>query len=309
MGWLELIAAIAGSAAGEAASSMDQGEVMRLIKGVSDEFGRIDVPKLQQLLLQKQSDTRLAGIKDDPTYRAQQNAADAQLNDVIGGGGLTIADRAALNAVRNRTARTASAGRNAILGGMAARGSLDSGAQLAAQLSENQDAAELAAAAGADTAGRAQARSFEAIRERARNAGAGLDRSFQQEATKAAAQDAINAGNTAIANTAARYNAGIPQQNFENQVRLAGAKAQPAYALAGAHAAKAKDTKQAWQAGANAAGKAAQGGYDAYKAASTEPAASGSGREDALGGDATRPQRQVIGHRLDGTPIYSEDLR
>src|SRR3990167_11464626 len=114
MDWIPLIGQLAGAAAGEAASGMDRAEAMRLIKSVADEYGNIDVPKLQQLLLERAPNTQLAGVKDDPAYRAQQNAADAQLNDVINSGGLTLADRAALNQVRGKGARSESAGRRAI---------------------------------------------------------------------------------------------------------------------------------------------------------------------------------------------------
>lgn len=324
--WWTLVAQIAGSAVGEAMSQMDKNEAMRLIRSVSDEYGKIDVPQLQKLVLEKQKDTQLANIKDDPTYRSQQNAADAQLNDVINSGGLTLADRAALNAVRGKVARTESAGRNAITNSMAARGSLDSGAMLAMQLQNNQQGAQSAAEAGENTTGRAQARAFEAIRARGQNAGAGLDRSYRQESDKARAQDAINAGNAAIANTAARYNASIPQQNFDNQLKLTGAKAGATYATAGANAANAKDTKQAWQGIGNMAAGATQGAYNAYKSGNSgsvqnlgQPADTvtvpvgrdempGYGNLDqGLSGQSTR--REVVGHRIDGSPIYAEEMR
>ena len=112
------------------------------------------------------------------------------------------------------------------------------------------------------------------------------------------------AGNVAIANTAARFNANIPQQDFENKMQLANAKAQPTYAVAGAHAAKAKDTQQMWNTAGNAAGQAASQGYQQYKAANQAPAP-GAQSQEMTG----QPTRQVIGHRLDGTPIYSEDMR
>ncbi len=158
--WFTLIAQLLGSAAGEAASKMDQEEAMRLIKSVSDSYGKIDLPKLKELFLQKQGDTKLAGIKDDPTYRSQQNAADAQLNDVINSGGLTLSDRAALNSVRNRVSRGESAGRNAIERNQQARGALDSGDTLAMQLQNNQQSAQQASEEGERTAGMAQARAF-----------------------------------------------------------------------------------------------------------------------------------------------------
>ncbi len=210
---------------------------------------------------------------------------------------------------------------------MAARGSLDSGNQLAMELKGQQDAAESEATAGANTAAQAQARMFAAIRERANQAGAGLDRSYNQQSRAASAQDAINAGNTAIANTAAKYNAGLPQQDFNNSLALAGAKAQPTYALAGAHAAAAKDTQQQYQGYGNMVGAAAKSGYDSYKSnnsGSSSPnsaptdlsnlgdsfssgGANGAGNStsDALSSETTRPRaKEVVGYDDNGKPIY-----
>lgn len=325
-----LISQVAGNAAGQAASQMDRDQVMALIKSVTDEYGKINVPQLTQLIAEKQGPTGLANIKDDAVYRGQQNAADAELNNLINRGGATLADEAALNKIRAKVARTASAGRRAIEGGMAARGSADSGSALAMELSGAQDAAQLANEAGSDAAARADARHFEAIRERARNASTGLDRSYEQRANAARAQDAINAGNAAIANTTARYNAGIPQQNFNNQMALAGAKAAPAYALAGAHGAQAQNTQDQWNklgaAGAAAANKfggntgGATGGggsdpseWESYtspppntQAESAEPGTPSWASGDALSGQSTRPARvkEIVGYDDAGAPIY-----
>ena len=246
-----MIGQLAGNATGAAMANMDEQQALALIKSVTDEYGKINVPKLQQLVLQQNKDTQLSNVKDDPTYRTQQNQADAQLDDVINSGGLTLSDKAALNAIRNRSARNEAAGRNAIAGDMAARGTLDSGSQLAMQLQGNQQSANSLAQADESAAAQAQARAFAAIKERAALAGQGLDRSYQQQSAAARAQDAINAGNTAIANTALQYNNTLPQQDFNNQLKLADAKAQPIYNLAGAHGAMAKDKQQQGNATGN----------------------------------------------------------
>ncbi len=251
--WFTLIAQVLGSAAGEAASRMDKEEAMRLIRSVSDEFGKINLPQLQKV-----PESKLNGIKDDPTYRSHQNAADAQLNDVINSGGATLAGRAALNSLRNKLGRGEAAGRASIERNMQARGALDSGNTLAMQLQGNQQAAQLASEEGDRMAGMMQARVDRAIRERGQQAGQGLDRTYRQESDKARANDAIAAGNAAISNAAAQWNARLPQQNFENQMRLTSAKADPMYTLSDAHKAQAKDTSQAVQSGFNAAGAAAE---------------------------------------------------
>ncbi len=334
MDWMSMIGMIgqlAGSATGAAMGSIDQQKAMELIKASVDEYGKINVPKLQQLVLQQNKGTELANVKDDPTYRSQQNAADAQLDDVIRSGGLTLADKAALNAIRNRSAQTESAGRHAIENSMAARGTLDSGSQLAMQLQGNQQSANELARADESQAAQAQARAFQAIRERAQLAGQGLDRTNAMKTRAAQAQDAINAGNTAIMNTANQYNAGIPQQQFNNDLTLAGAKSQPGYALAGAYAAQGKDKQQAGTAagnvfasGVNAASKNNTGsgggglGYDEGAAAnmpsnSSADASFGNANQggfdsypgNALSGESTRPDGQeIIEYDSNGKPIY-----
>lgn len=316
--YIGLIAQIAGNAAGQAASQTDKDTAMRLVQESTDAYGKIDVPKLQKLMLSQQGKSGLADIKDDPRYRDEQNAADAQLNDIISGGGLTLADRAAINKIRNASARTESAGRNAITQGMAARGTLDSGAQLAAQLQGNQQTANSLAQADEATAGQAQARAFQAIKERAQLAGQALDRSYNQKANAARAQDAINAGNTAILNTAARYNAGIPQQDFANQLDLANSRAGANSHLAAAISGRAKDTQDTAQGIGNMVATAAKNSNNSGNSGTEAPNSTDSntysGHEegsadhsDALTSQATRPERQIVGYRPDGSPIYANE--
>ncbi len=325
MDWLSLIASVAGNVAGQAASQMDKDAAMKLVQASTDAFGKINVPQLQKLLLSQQGNTNLAGIKDDPTYRDQQTAADSELGNIINSGGLTLSDRAALNAIRNKTARTESAGRNAIEGGMAARGTLDSGAQQATQLQGNQQSANTLAAADEATAGQAQARAYQAIKDRAALAGQGLDRDYRQKSDAARAQDAINAGNTAILNTAAKYNAAIPQQNFNNSLELAGAQSGANTALAGVIAGRAKDTQQQAQGLGNMVGAASRGNGSNGNSAGQTPTQSddsnsyagrgspsdisGGQTDDGLSGDSTRPGsdgRQILGYDAQGKPIYGQ---
>jgi len=326
MAIISLISQVAGQAAAASASSMDREKAMALIKASVDEFGKINVPKLQELFLKKLPDTQLAGIKDDPAYRAQQLEADAQLNDVIDSGGLTLADQAALNSIRGKISRSESAGRHAIENQMAARGTLDSGAQLSMQLANQQNSAQNLAEQGERTAGDAQERMYRAIQQRAQNAGAGLDRNYRQQSNAAAAQDAINRGNTEIANTAMKYNAAIPQQEFDNQMRLTAAKMGPNYALAGAHAGAAANAKEDANASAQLAGAAVNtfgnlaqsqgqsqsqganyGGndYNSYNAYGDRgsPSDLTGGHTDALMGQPTR-SKVLLGYDENGRPVY-----
>lgn len=238
-----MVAQLAGSAVGTAMSQMDMDKAMALIKASVDEYGKINVPVLQKLALSKNPDTLLAQIKDDPQYRQQQMDADAQMSDLIQSGGLTLSDKAALDAIRNKTAASDSANRQTTAEDFRRRGQLGSGAELAMDLKNQQNSAQSLNASGDAMAGNAQARAYQAIIDRAKLAGQGLDRSYNQQANAARAQDTINAGNTAIANTATTYNNQIPQQDFNNQITLANGRMKPNEVLAGLLGANAKNTQ------------------------------------------------------------------
>lgn len=337
MALIGMIGQLYGKSTGDAASKIPQDQLMAILKGAVDDYGKINVPQLQQLILQKAPDTQLAGIKDDPQYRQQQMTADAQLNDIINSGGLTLADKAALSDIRAKVLRGESAGRGAITNEMAQRGSLDSGNQLAMQLAQQQNAAQSENQAGENTAGQAQARMYAAIQERARQAGQGLDRSYNQQANAARAQDAINQGNVAIANTASKYNAGLGQQDFQNQLTLANSKLNPAYTLAGAYGAQANQARQSGQdtgniiaAGANAFGSQNKTNNSGFNSSEYTPPpstqASGSwdtgdqyyikdpgfqdypgASSDSLTSQSTKPSdgsQIIVGYDAQGNPIY-----
>lgn len=220
----------------------DNAQAMALIKQAMDQFGNINAPTLQKLILQQMGPSAFQKIQDNPQYLAEQKAADANLQDVINGGGLTLADRAALDSIRQKNAITESAGRNAITQGMAARGTLDSGAQLAAELGNSQAADTNLNQMGESDAGQAQLRAFQAIQQRASNAASGLSREQQLAMARAQAEDAISAMNTNIANMANVYNTEtLPQTQFQDNVTAAEEHAKGLELGAGAYGAQAKD--------------------------------------------------------------------
>jgi hypothetical protein len=309
--------------------SQDNAQVMALIQKAMDEYGNISLPDLKNLVLQSIPPTELAKIRANPQYKAEQAAADAQLNEVINSGGLTLADQAALNNIRTKSARAEGANRNAIAEGMASRGTLDSGAQLASELAGAQAGESNQAQADATTAGQAQMRALQAISQRGQNATNNLNTDWQEQAAIAAAQDAINRGNTSIANTASEYNAQLPQKNFENQLQLAGAKSGADILGAGAAGAMAKDQSQqninsdvangvksyATFAGAPQAASSVTSGTDSgnplsgsTQQAETSPSTKdmGGGGVDAgpSGGTAADSEYIPAGFDISGTPIF-----
>ncbi len=282
-----IIAQMASSMTGADQRSLSEAEIDELLQGAMDEYGKVSIPKLENLVARKVAPSGLSNIKDDPIYRQQQAEADGQLNDIIQSGGQTLSDRAVLNAALNRASKTAMGNDAAIQNQMQARGSLDSGAQLAMQMASNQNSAQMASDAAEKAAGDAQARSYAAMQQRSRNASEGLDRKYRQDANAASANDAINQYNAAMQSTADRYNIGIPQQNFKNTVDLIGAKHNALGDLVTWKAGKIKSDRD----NASNQGAAFNAGIQAF--------GSGSGNNNSnnqsLSGDTTKPNSSYDG--------------
>lgn len=193
--------------------------------------------------------------------------------------GFTTEDRARMEALRSRVAQDEKARQASILQQMAQRGTLDSGAQLAAQLGSSQAATQRAAQEALQMgAQQAQARRG-ALSQAADLSSRMQGRQFQQAAQKASAKDRISQFNTAVSarDTAARrqheqqranlankqqlYNKGLVQQQFLNELSKAtgtvgalGNQAQQAMTSAGMQAHAAQQEAAAIRGIATAAG-------------------------------------------------------
>lgn len=130
--------------------------------------------------------------KLDPATRAAQMQALRQMQDIASQGGLTAVDRSRLDQINRQANQQEQSARQAIIQQQQARGALGGGAALAAQMMAQQGAAERRAQGGLNTAAEAQQRALQAIQS-----GAGMAGNIrQQDAQRAAAQDAINQFNT-----------------------------------------------------------------------------------------------------------------
>lgn len=193
--------------------------------------GHMDPVTAQEKL---QDASLMGGVNSDPATIAGARKALAQLDDIAQNKGVTEADRAQYNAIMNQANANAAQQRQAQIQQLQMQGNAGQGAELAARLSGVQGTANSNAAAGAQLAQSAQARALQAIQ-------AGLagntqlnSQMFNQDASKAQAQDAVNQFNAAAKNTFALQNAANQQQanalnyNTQNQFALQNAAAQNA---------------------------------------------------------------------------------
>lgn len=179
---------------------------------------QLKVPELERLNPETVGQSDLSGYQEDPRLRAAKYNALAKLRGIEDSGGLTLEDKAAQNEALTASGRAQRAGFSRIRDDAAGRGGLNNGSTLAMQLAHEQESNDQAARTGLSTAGAAQRRMFDAMRERASLAGQMSSQEFGQASQKAAAKDAINQYNAGARARAAQYNAGLGQQDFYNRM-------------------------------------------------------------------------------------------
>lgn len=232
-------------------------------------------PELEQTV--QLGDSAMGNISTDPANKQAQQNALMKLQEIGNSGGMTLADQANLEKIQGNISADQRGAREAILQRAHQSGGYGSGTSLAAQLMAQQGGAAQAHQAGLDTAATAQARALAAI-QGAGQMGTNLrSQEFDEKAKQAQAADQIaqwNAANrqnvagtnTGTANQAQQYNLnnaqslsnanvdtankqevynqGLLQQNYQNQMANAQAKA----------AARSGQAQNALAAGNSAAG-------------------------------------------------------
>lgn len=192
-------------------------------------------PELAQNYAQAPSE--MGDISTDPAYKTAQMDQLAALSNLAKGGRNASSDLA-LAKVQGDEAARARGAREAVMNNMNARGMGGSGADLVAQLASNQAAQSNANMEDLGVLANQQNAAINAGNAAA-GIGAGLEsQDFNEQASKAAAADAINrfntsnkiqnsANNAATQNTAQQFNTGLGQTEYQNKVQkqqgLAGA--------------------------------------------------------------------------------------
>jgi hypothetical protein len=272
---------------------------------------------------QQLGDTQIAGISTDPAFKSAQMEALSRLQQRAGQG-LTLEEEAARNQISRELETTGRGQQDAILQQMARRGTLGSGAELAARMASAQGGYSEAARQGEALAAQRDKRALQAALESG-NLGTSLrDQEYGEQAKLAAARDAIeqfnlnqranvqqrNVGskNTAAKNTAdlrnQAYLTNVGQKNTQAEQRVSGLKdttaSRNAALLGGAQAGTNTANTAQQQGAASAARKAGnleglvQGGLGAYGAFTANKAP----------GAATGPQFKAEDVKTDGAEYY-----
>jgi hypothetical protein len=233
------VSAIAGNASSAAARAAAQQQIQAAI----DAFKAAGVPPLQatQIVLQKyrsagkltpeleqaftQGATQENSIKTDPNEKAAQLKALASLDSIGTNGGALLSDKATLNDTLNKINADERGSRGAIVADAARRGQMGSGLSLAAQLDNQQNAANRAQQAGLTINGNAQLRALQALEGEGQLGTQMRGQDFSEQKSKADAQDVINRFNTqnqqAVAGTNTQLTNATNQYNLANEQRIA----------------------------------------------------------------------------------------
>lgn len=131
-------------------------------------------------------------FQNDPALRERQMNSLGALDEIVEGGGFTLADKANLSKIQNDAAQGDRGRRDAIMQSMQARGMGGSGMELLAQLQSSQAATDRTSQAGMDQAGMAQQRALDAIMNQGAMAGSLRSQDFGENAQRAQALDAIS---------------------------------------------------------------------------------------------------------------------
>jgi hypothetical protein len=267
---------LAMSVIGEMANQGKQQEAQALLNSIRTKFEGIPLPDLKEIQAQQLGKSAYEDIHTDPTLEQNQMDALGQLSDVSKTG-LADIDVANMNRIANQVARRQKAGMAGIESDMAARGQAGSGMDYALRAGAASDANQRLSEEGQNAQASALDRRFKAMLGRGEMAGKIRGQSFDEQSKKAEAQDLIARLNAASRDKAQYYNAGLAQQNFNNQMQKTGAIANPTNALAGFKVSQGNDTRNAFGGYGAAAGKAVDSATSTYGSSSGRGGSSSGG--------------------------------
>ncbi len=257
-----LIQAVLG-VVGEFANAGKQQEAEALLQSLRTRFEGIQLPNLKEIQAQQLGKSAFDDIHTDPALEQAQNDALGQLGDVSKTG-LADIDVANMNRIANQVNRRQKAGMAGIESDMAARGQQGTGLDYGLRAQAVSDANQRLSEEGQNAQATGLDRRFKAMLGRGEMAGKMRGQSFDEQSKKAEAADLIARLNAASRDKAQYYNAGLGQQNFNNQIQKTGAIANPTNALAGFKVAQGQDTRSGLSTYGAALGKATNNATSTY---------------------------------------------
>lgn len=239
MQWAQLAIAFLG----EQKASQLSAKQLELLGQQLAQLQGIELPDLPEVKPEELGESAVAGMQSDEALRGKQLQALGELQNIIDSGGLDLSDKVSLEEALSTAQNNQRRARAGVMGDLAARGGLDTGARLVAGLDAATAGANDLRKTGMETAAMAQKRRLDAIRTASGMAGALREQDWRESEAAKRAKDLRDERNAAAREKAGYYNAGLPQQQFQNQVTKVTGQGNATNNLAGAYGGAAGDAR------------------------------------------------------------------
>ncbi len=256
------------SGIGEANSAAERARAQKVLQAALAKIEQLPEPEQERVIAEMLGPSALESVQADPESVSAQKNVLGRLMELERNGGMTLEDDANLAKVQSKLARGERSNRAALLNSSAARGTLGSGAELAAGLQSQQAAADRANAAGMDVMASAQRRYLDSLQQRAGLSGQMRQQDFAERSQAAKAKDEIARYNTTARERAKYYNAQQPMQMADYRLRKATAGAGLTGGLATQHNQDADRSSAFWSGLGATAGR---GIYDYGRSRGQDP--------------------------------------
>lgn len=236
---------IMGMVGQQQAGAMTQQQI-DVLKGQIAQMAGIPLPNLPQITPEQLGQAAQSGVYADPALKQSEQDSLSEYGNIYGQGGLDFKAKADINSLLNQANSNAQSGAASIRQHLQGTGQLGSGADIAMQQGNAQSAAQRGNANAMSTAALAEQRKMDALANKTKLASSMRGEDVNEKNARAAAQDARDQWNAASRQNAQQYNAGLPQQNFNNAVTKTTGAFAPGTNLAAAYANEGNATRGMW---------------------------------------------------------------
>jgi hypothetical protein len=233
------LAQVGAGLLGEWWGSADDKQKLALQREAYALYGDISPPVLERLLAEKLGPSAYEAIPDDLGNRAPRDLAIQRLIESGLAGGMDAESLAAMDQGRRAGALQSAQG-NAAARQEAQRRGLGGAGAIYAQQAAQQAGQDRAAMVGMQAAGDARSRALAALAQGGGMAGQAEAQDFARRAQRAEAADRIAQFNARMAADARLHNAGLAQQEFDNQMAIRDSKSRALLGQAGTYGSEAE---------------------------------------------------------------------
>lgn len=211
---------IGADALGELWASADKKKRDELLQQAQQIYSRMSPPEIAALRAEQVGPSAFKDLPTDFGNKGVRNRALQQLMGIGETGGMDPGSVLALEQARRASAQQAAQQEGAITQEMAARG-LGGAGEGSRLLQAQQGAAQRESIGGLQAAADARSRALQALMAGGNMAQQAESADFGQAATRAGAMDAFQRFNAEQRQATSQFNAGLQQQNWQNQLGLA----------------------------------------------------------------------------------------